>query len=35
MNTIMKKVILSLVLCCASAALIYAQHNEVSYSKDK
>ena len=30
----MKKVLLSLVLCCASAALIYAQQNEVSYSKE-
>jgi hypothetical protein len=30
----MKKILLTLVLCCAFAALIYAQHNEVSYSKE-
>ncbi|MFT4154453.1 hypothetical protein [Parafilimonas sp.] len=29
----MKKIILSLLLCCASVALVQAQNNEVSYSK--
>ena len=30
----MKKVFLSLLLCCASATLIYAQNEEISYSND-